>query len=212
MIEKFVCNADAACKVASTTFITKTGAYTGVISQASVRESASGATAVDLVFKCAQSGELAFITLWVLSKTGERTFNHDILDALMAVLNISEMRVVRGKVFDRNSQVSEGYRLPELEKKAVGMLLQREQRFYMTDSGEEKELFQMNLRTPFNVDTKQIAKEILHDIAPTRLEYLIETTKDKAGKHVQNTPAQSFESAPRSGYKEAVVNEDIPFD
>lgn len=211
MLNSFTVNREKAKAVASSKYITKTGAYEGVISQASVRESQSGATAVDLVFK-EDSGALAFIQMWVLKKDGTRTFNHDILDALLVICGVENAPVMASKVFDRNGQPHDGYRIPALEKKRVGMLLQREQRFYIDQKdGMEKETYSMNLLTPFDLTTRKIAKEIIEGTEAKRLEDLIANTKDRPGKRAVGSVPAGYSQADMAATDTGFDSGDVPF-
>lgn len=196
MIQSFSPDQQKAASVGGSQYINKTGAYTGVISQASVKQNANGATFIDIVFK-GDDGGLAFIQSCIIANNGNRTFQHDIFDALLIVLGVENAPVVQGKVYDRKGVPSDGYRIPSIEKKHVGLFLQREQRFYIDkNDGMEKESYQMNLLTPFNVQTRQIARELLTNREAKRLDQMIETVKDRAGKRIiKERLVSGYESA-----------------
>lgn len=205
----FFRNSDAAKKVASSNFVTKSGAYEGRIAQASLRESPGGATGLDIVFKTTD-GANAFLTLWIIAKDGSRTFQNDIFDAILAVLGLESVEAKAGNVFGRKGEKAQGYRLFDIENKPLGLVIQRAQRFYVDQqTGEERETYTLNILTPFDPATRKVAKEILDGEEAKRLDGIVATLKDKPGKHVAGTSAAYTEAdvPPKSD----VHDDDIPF-
>lgn len=211
MITSFTMNREAAEKVAGFNGIDKSGKYVGVITQAEVAESKAGATYVELAFKalrwqeCGTETEdrgerMAFLRLFVSSRTGERTFGADIMDALLAVLKLEKVEAVPCKVFNRDNTSHEGFRLRELEKCTVGLLLQRENREYEYE-GQVRHSYQMNIVTPFHQVTGQCAKEVLNNLEAKIVDRRFKSLKDKEAKPVQTNAAapagsSSFDDVP----------------
>ena len=205
MITSFTADTKAAEKVAGFAGIDHGGAYIGTITQAEVADSTSGATFVELAFKASEwtlpnsqpeHGEkMSFIRLFVTSKSGERTFNADILDALMVVLGIQKADAKPMTVWNRDKTKRQGYRLPDLEGKQVGLLLQRQNRIYMDQYGAEKETYQMNVVTPFDPMTKKCAREILQQLEATDVDNRLRNLKDReAQRHAQAQPTATSAS------------------
>ena len=187
------------------TSITQTGAYTGTIRQASVGAGASGAQYLDFVFK-SDDGRTCNVRLYVTKNDGSEAFGRKILDALLVVIGASSADVVEGKVYTRDKsapggvRVDQGYRVPAVEGKPVGMLLQRENYTY---SGRES--YRLNLLTPFDPKTRRVAKEILAGAAEAKLlDQRIASTHDRTSQSAQ---ASAPSTAPAGGF----TNSDIPF-
>ena len=204
MITSFTMNREAAEKVAGFNGIDTSGKYIGTLTQVEVAESKSGATYVEFAFKalrwieCGKTTEeqgqkLAFIRLFVSSRTGERTFGADIMDALLAVLKIQNVEAKPAMVFNKDNSKRQGYRIAALENQTVGLLLQRENREWENE-GQIKHTFQMNIITPFNVVTGQNAKELLNNLEPTVVESKLKSLKDKEAKPIA-APVQSSRPA-----------------
>ena len=197
MITSFTMNREAAEKVAGFNGIDKSGKYVGTLTQVEVAESKGGATYVEFAFKalrwteCGETEEergekMAFIRLFVSSRTGDRTFGADIMDALLAVLKLQNVEATPCKVYNRDNTTRQGYRIKDLEKQTVGLLLQRENREYESE-GQIKHTYQMNIITPFNAVTGQNAKETLNNIEAKMVESKFKGLKDKEAKPVQST-------------------------
>lgn len=199
MITSFTRNDERAAAVAGFSGISHTGIYTGFIAQAEIAEGKSGAQYLEIAFKCKQWKEkdangnvsegtgdrVAFIRTYITSKTGERTFGADIIDAMMVCLGVSKMDAVKGVVYGRNasrdkSDQHQGYRLPDIEKKPIGLLIQREDRLYTDNTGVVRESFNLNILTPFDPANGKCAREILEKAdKATVVESRFATLKDK---------------------------------
>lgn len=209
MINSFTCNTERAATVAGFAGINHTGKYVGKITQCEVADSPSGATYVEIAFKATSweiknedgtvstgAGDaMTFIRTYITSKTGERTFGYDIVDALMAVLKIDKMDVQPMKVFGRNwrndnSDQHQGYRVPALEKQRIGLLLQRENRQYTDSNGNVRDSFNMNIITPYNPDTMQNAAEVLRGSDAVTVEQRFKNLRDKAAKQPRTSSYQ----------------------
>jgi hypothetical protein len=187
------------------TSITQTGAYTGTIRQASVGAGASGAQYLDFVFK-SDDGRTCNVRLYVTKNDGSEAFVRKIFDALLVVIGAQSADVVEGKVYTRDKnapggvRVDQGYRVPAVEGKPVGMLLQRENYTY---SGRES--YRLNLLTPFDPKTRRVAKEILAGAAEAKLlDLRIASTHDRTSQSAQ---ASAPSTAPAGGF----TTSDVPF-
>lgn len=202
MITSFTMNRECAEKVAGFNGIDKSGKYVGLLTQVEVAESKAGATYVEFAFKalrwteCGSTEEergekMAFIKLYVSSRTGERTFGADVMDALLAVLKLDHAEATPATVYNRDGSKRQGYRIGALEKMTVGFLLQRENREYEQD-GQIKHSYQMNIITPFDPVTGRNAKEVLNNLDAKAVESKFKNLKDREAK-----PAVQSASASR---------------
>ena len=179
MITSFKPLHEAAARVASSSYIERSGIYTVTIAQAHVSQSQGGATCVNLDLKT-DIGELCFVQMWVLGKDGGRLFSHDIFDALLVVLGVPEAQVKQAKVFDRfTNDWVDGYRIPAIEKKKLGVVLQKVTDYVRTKKNGDPRI-SMELLTPFDLSTRKIAKEILTDAPASRIDQIEDKgVKDK---------------------------------
>lgn len=209
MIMSFTRNDDAARKWDGGTQITKTGAYTGAITQAAMCMTDKGAQYLAITFK-GDDGRLCFSNLYLTKRDGSESFGRAILDALLTVCGEKQADVVEGKVFtrDRNAaggvRVDQGYRLPAVEKKHIGLVFQREE----TEDDTGRTSWHMNLVTPFDPATRRVAKEILNGTTEaTLLDNRLKNLKDRKRKPTGG-------QAPAADYPEAATApavDDIPF-
>lgn len=197
MITSFTMNRENAEKVAGFNGIDKSGKYIGTLTQVEVAESKAGATYVEFAFKalrwteCGSTEEergekMAFIKLYVSSRTGERTFGADVMDALLAVLKLDHAEATPATVYNRDGSKRQGYRIGALEKMTVGFLLQRENREYEQD-GQIKHSYQMNIITPFDPVTGRNAKEVLNNLDAKAVEAKFKNLKDREAKPIAQT-------------------------
>lgn len=205
MIESFTCNPNAAASVASSQYIQASGAYYVTIAQATISENDKGSVCVELSLK-SDDGQLAFPRLWIIGKDGQKTFSHNIFDALLAVCGVKHAPVVKGKIYDRFENTwKEGYRIPAIEKKHIGVILQKEISYYISPrDGCERTRNQLNLLTPFNVETKKVAAEIIQGLEGKRLDQVLATLKDREGNRAVQ-PRQPNQPSIET------LDEDIPF-
>lgn len=197
MITSFTMNRENAEKVAGFNGIDKSGKYVGLLTQVEVAESKAGATYVEFAFKalrwteCGSTEEergekMAFIKLYVSSRTGDRTFGADVMDALLAVLKLDHAEATPATVYNRDGSKRQGYRIGALEKMTVGLLLQRENREYEHD-GQIKHSYQMNIITPFDPVTGRNAKEVLNGLEAKAVEAKFKNLKDREAKPITQT-------------------------
>ena len=140
---------------------------------------------------------MAFIKLYVSSRTGDRTFGADIMDALFAVLKLDKVEATQAQVFNRDGTKRPGYRIGALEGQTIGLLLQRENREYEHE-GQIKTTYQMNIITPFHQVTGQNAKEVLNNLEAKAVEAKFKNLKDKEAKPVTPSApvAHPYDDAP----------------
>lgn len=209
LIMHFTRNDNNARTLDSGSTINQTGAYTGMIRQAAIGATNNGAQYIDMTFK-ADDGRICYPRLFITKNDGSEAFGRKILDALLVVLGQNDADVVEAKVYtkDRNAaggyRVDQGYRLPAIEGKPVGLLIQRENYEY---NGQLK--FRLNLITPFDPKTRRVAKEILSNSSEAKLlDERIKNTKDRDDTRQQSTAEQQ----PPAGHPAASAPDydDIP--
>lgn len=190
-------------------WITQSGAYIGTITQTMIGVTDSGAQYVEIAFK-GDDGALCFPRLFLTKRDGTDAFGRRILDALMVVCDVKLCEVQTVAVFIRDRTQSSGfrkemgYRMPALERKRVGLVLQRENREY-----QGKLTYQMNLLTPFDPQTRKVAKEILEGSAEAKLlDARLKNLKDRDSTGQASAPAQTT-AQPPAGHPAA--SDDIPF-
>lgn len=190
--------------------IDTTGMYYGQICQCEVAETPNHAQFIELSFKATkwsiknddviedESGEkLAFIKIFLSSRDGRPTFGADIFNAIMVLCGVDSCEAVPMNVFNRDNTKRQGFRIPALEKKFIGLLLQRENRKYLKD-GEERDGYQMNVVTPFDVKTGKSAKETMDGTEAKVVLQRLKTLKDKPAKPLQNSSSSPvpYDDAP----------------
>lgn len=210
MIMSFTRNDQSARSLDGGTHITKTGAYIGTITQAAIGMSDGGAQFLDIVFK-AEDGRACFSRLFLTKRDGTESFGRKILDALLVVVGANQANVVEGKVFtrDRNApggyRVEQGYRLPAVEQKKIGLVFQRENREY-----QGKVSFQMNLLTPFDAASNKVAKEILDGSEAKLLEERLKNLKDRDSTGQSQSQGAQQPPAKHPAVDAPIESEDIP--
>lgn len=192
------------------TGIDMTGMYYGQICQCEVAETPNHAQFIELSFKATKwsiknedviedgSGEkLAFIKIFLSTRDGRPTFGADVFNAIMVLCGVDSCEAVPMNVFNRDNTKRQGYRIPALEKKSIGLLLQRENRKYLKE-GVEKDTYQMNVVTPFDVKTGRSAKEMMDGTEAKAVLQRLKTLKDKPAKPLQNGSSSSvpYDDAP----------------
>lgn len=192
--------------------ISETGAYTGVILQAEQFDTRSGATMARLYFQ-ADDGASAWLTLCLLKADGTESFAMAIFHTILAVAGVESVTAKKTKVRQMNGQIGEGYRMTEIEKKRVGLLLQAEPREYETQTGEIKVATDMTIRRAFYPDTGCTVKE--HDAqAPAeRIQADLKYFKEHP-KEVRRLNGAAAPQAPRPQAAQAAPVEefdDTPF-
>ena len=124
--------------------ISKTGKYVGTIAQAEMHETQSGANMLGLVFM-GEDGSTTFLNLCLTTGDGKETFNMGVLHAMMHLLEVAEIQAVPAKVKNRKGEIENGHRVPALEKKRIGLLLQR-----VDDVYNDKQTYNLNVVSVFD--------------------------------------------------------------
>lgn len=175
--------------------ISKTGKYVGTIAQAEMHETANGANMLGLVFVC--EGSTTFLNLCLTTADDKETFNMGIVHALMHILGIDQVQAVHGKVKNRKGEVVEGFRVPALEKKQVGLLLQR-----VDDVYNEKQIYNLNVVSVFDAVTGKTSHEILGGKEAKQIAERLEKLTDRKTQRLidwlaSGSASNGFESANR---------------
>lgn len=183
MIMSFTRNDAAAKSLDGGTFITQTGAYTGQITQAAMCMK-ERTQYLSITFK-SDDGRVCIFPLFITQSNGEDHFERPILDALLVVCGAQSASVTEGKVYtrDRNApggmRVDQGYRFPAIERKHIGLVLQRVNR----KNSDGSDGFDMRLKTPFDPTTRRVAKEILDNVSEAKLlDQRLKNLKDRDAK------------------------------
>lgn len=193
----------AARTVGGTSFITTSGAYTGIITAARIYESKSGAEMLDIDFETLEL-ERAHMSMCIYDKSGKATFSRAILDSLMTVCRVRSLKAEQRRFKDRQGAEQVGYFFVDLMGKPLGMLIQAAPEEYDIN-GEIKTMIRLNLLTPFDARTRQNAAEILDQAEAKAVDAKLKNLKDKPLKKLAAQSSNGFESAPapRGGYASA---------
>ena len=214
----------------SRTLIKTTGAYVLTIRQCAVRNTPSGAEMIDFILKNESTGEIALTNICTLDKNGNVAFGADIFNAILTVLGITgAVDFVPAAVYKLNGEKEDGYRVPVVEKKSIGLLLQYKERVNqygeadMDQNGKPR--YNMVIRCVFHPETRQTASELINGKQASRLDYEIKKWQDSFAKPPQNhsdefesparTPAHNaYAPAPAPAAKvspSSITDDDIPF-
>ena len=186
----------------SRTLIKTTGAYVLTIRQCAVKNTQSGAEMIDFILKNESTGEIALTNLCTLDKNGNVAFGADIFNAILTVLGITgAVDFVPGAVYKLNGEKEDGYRVPIVEKKSVGLLLQYKERVNQYGEAEldqnNRPKYNMIIRSVFHPETRQTASELIKGKQASRLDYEIKKWQDSFAKP-PTSHSDEFESAPRT--------------
>lgn len=189
MIMSFTRNDAAAKSLDGGTHISQSGAYTGQITQAAMFMSDKGSQYLHITFK-ADDGRVCTTPLFLTKTTGEESFGRKILDALLVVCGAQNAAVTEGKIYirDRNApggmRVDPGYRLPAVESKHIGLVLQRVNK----KNRDGSDGYDMMLLTPFDASTRKVAREILDNATEAKLlDQRLKNLKDRDAKPVDSS-------------------------
>lgn len=184
----------AARTVGGTSFITTSGAYTGIITAARIYESKSGAEMLDIDFETLDL-ERAHMSMCIYDKSGKATFSRAILDSLMTVCRVRSLKAEQRRFKDRQGIEQVGYFFVDLMGKPIGLLIQAAPEEYDIN-GEIKTMIRLNLLTPFDPRTRQNAAEILDQAEAKAVDAKLNNLKDKPLKKLAAQSSNGFESAP----------------
>lgn len=207
MITSFTLDRKAAASADGPVYVNESGAYIGTLTQVSVADTPSGATYIDIAFKT-DDGRICFPRMFITKKDGSKAFSHAIFQALLAVLGIENAPVVPNKVYRRDGTSFEGHRIPAIEAKHVGLLLQKELRTFVDKDGIEKDTYQMNIVTPFDTVSRRTAREILSGANEAKLlDAKLKGLKDRDSRK----PAEQVQQPPAGHPAAAAIDDDMPF-
>lgn len=199
MIQGLRFDENSAKRADGSDFISKTGDYIVTIKQVAAYETKMGATMLEFALK-ADDGRLAFPTVCIIAKDGSETFAWRQVQALMKLTGVTEAPFVAGKVYRRNGEKVDGHRVPSLEGKRIGVVLQHEDREYEVN-GEIRRSYQMNVVTFFDPETRRVAREIINgEMEAKLLDQRLATLKDKPLKGETQQPATQASAQPPAGH------------
>ncbi len=198
----------AARTVGGTSFITTSGAYTGIITAARIYESKSGAEMLDIDFETLDL-ERAHMSMCIYDKSGKATFSRAILDSLMTVCRVRSLKAEQRRFKDRQGTEQVGYFFVDLMGKPLGMLIQAAPEEYDIN-GEIKTMIRLNLLTPFDARTRQNAAEILDQAEAKAVDAKLKNLKDKPLKKLAAQSSNGFESAPAPRNSYAAAPAQVP--
>lgn len=210
MFDSIKRDTDKARKADGGSFITQTGEYVVWIGQAAAKQTASGASLIEFTLKDVRTSALCTTRLVLTKASGDEAFGMGMLHALMTILNIDEIKTQAATVYRRDHTTEQGYRIPALEKKQVGVLLQR-----VNDVYQGREKFDMSISGFFDPVTRKTASEIINGVeTPVKLEQKLKGLKDR-----DTDDYKAFHAAPQNGaqpevppgYGQEAPNYDPPF-
>lgn len=158
--------------------IDQSAAYVGQFAVVHAIESTKGTTGLHFEFESPGGGKAGF-DCWTHKEDGTPVFGNNQVQAMMAVLGLKGLKSVEGKheAWEDGKRVEvEGEVFPELCKKDIGLVLQKEK----YTKGDGKEAFRMNLYGIFHPVTKFTSSELKEKKAkPEKLEKMLRALKDK---------------------------------
>lgn len=141
-------------------FITQSGKYIVAIVQARMWESRNGATMLELLLKELTGGAFCWLPVCLLSRDGQPTIDYNKIQSLMGLLGVAELAPVASQVVTRNNERVDGFRCMAIEKKAIGIVLQRLNDVYKdSNTGEMRERHPMRLVSFFDAQTEKTFSE-----------------------------------------------------
>ena len=172
MITSYKCNEENALREMSNN-IRHTGKYIGTISQCEVGESQGGATFIEFAFVTSRYTEkvgevvknevkgtkVDFIRTYITDREGKPIFSTFILDQTMSILGVKEAPIMPSTVFNRDKTRREGYRMPDIEKKEIGYLIEAFYEPYTDSNGMERQATRLRIISAFDPKTGKTAEE-----------------------------------------------------
>lgn len=183
--------------------ITDTGAYIGTFNDAYFTQTRTGAGFIHFEFVEKKEGRSCRLSLCILKKNGEYTFNKPILDALLTVMRVGKLAGNRVEKKTKNgSQYVERFEV--LLGQPVGLLLQK-----VYDENNERFPVSMNLVTPFDPKTGMVAAELLDqkagkEVTARKLKERIANTKDRT------IPLKAGSAAPVTSTASTAYTDNVP--
>ena len=192
--------------------IETSGAYIGRLTQAKERTAKTGTRGIEFTFE-ADDGRMArYLTLWVARANGEKIeYPYSLLSALMACLDVKKVDSVAALADEWNAATgtwapTEAQVFPELLNKAIGVLLQREEREW-----EGKTYVSMRIVQFFDPSDRSTPAEI---ISGKRSGQALEKLVANLRESVVRADAPPTGAAPvgaEPGNFAAIDDDDVPF-
>lgn len=192
--------------------ITKTGAYTGVFTQAYAIKADTGTEGVEFTFKDVTGAEAKFLTLYTQKADGEKAYGFKQLMACMTCMKVKDAPAQDGVVkiydFETKKEIDKKVPIyPTLMNTPIGILLQKEE--YQKQNGKVGE--KMTFAGFFDPQTKQTASEIFENKPATRLDAKVANLKDKLlPKQQDQGQSYQFQQPGDDGFG-SFEDEDLPF-
>lgn len=170
------------------------------ISVNAMKSREKGTNGLHFEFEASNGGGTASFDLYTSKADGEAVFGVNLVNAIMAIMELRSLKSVEGKYegfVDGKRQDVEGDIFPELTKKDIGVVLQKE--LYTKQDGGDS--YRMQLYGVFHPVSKLTATEIKeHKTKPEKLEKMLRglKTKDKRVSRPQE-PAQPGMGADSAG-------------
>jgi hypothetical protein len=199
----------------SSSGIRTTGAYILEIRQCAA-ETSPKSSAEWLTFVLGSQDGTKVITRLVTAKSdGTDAFGLAIFQSLMGLLNLQTCEPKPMKVYQLNGSSTDGYRIPAVEKKQIGVLLQyqeeKDQDGYAKLNEKGYARYQMVCKAFFDPKTRQTYSEKKDGKPAKRIDYLLTKLQDEHAP----IKSDSFESAPHQApvqtAPEQVIDDAIPF-
>ena len=185
-------DADKARKADGGNFITQTGSYVVWIGQAAAKTAASGANLIEFTLKDVHTGALCNTRLVLTKADGSDAFGMGFLHAMMTILSIDEILVTPAKVYRRDHTTEDGFRIPNLEKKQIGVLLQR-----VNDVYNGKTKYDMQIAGLYDPKTHLTASEIINGVqTPAKLDAKLKNLADRNTDDYKAFTSGSAQAAP----------------
>lgn len=190
--------------------IDSTGSYIGSITQAFAVTSAKKSEGIELSFRTEDGSTADYLTLWTHNADGKELRGNAVLNSLMTVLKLRDLKPMRGKIKTRiDGQLvdTDGDVYPTLCAR-VGLVLQREE--YVKNDGSTGS--RMSLFLPFDAGTNRVASEIL-DQKPQAdaLPKIVASLKDRPAQKPQQRQGAKQGAAPAAAGGTHFEDDDIPF-
>lgn len=199
--------------------ITKSGKYVGAIIQAEIHETKNGANFLGLTFKDPSAG-MAFLSICLQKADGNESKSIGIVHAMMHILGLQKIQTVKGKFRNRFGDIEDGYRVPDLEKRQIGFLLQRVNDIYENQNHEIKQKYELMVVSAFDAVSGKTSHEIQGNKEAQAIAQRLEKLTDRNTQKLEDYLASGggFESPNQKQPQQAPavdsldsMDEDIPF-
>lgn len=218
MITSFTTSRENAASSDTAPTLREPGKYICTIAEADTFERKGASGDYQFVRLLLKTDDKRFATVELCVAGGQSNWQAKLFDAVCVCVGVNNPQFVpaqikqhRRGIIDQN--LVSGYRCKELEKKRIGVLLQRVWRDYTDKNGELREAFDLVLYKPFNPDSELTASEIIAGATtPKNLASAIDPCmKDRdlrKGGAASSAPAHH---APVSAADTAPTEEEPPF-